>query len=630
MRKKWLFFILVTFLITAPDVYCKKVSGAKTVSSSLQQVGSFRLKKNADAYVRKLKEDHIVAVIKKARVKGETVYRVFAKNSRKQLKSASSSGITRDKSSSAAAPQEPGNQAKGKPEEKAEERAEVGISSREKEDNAQQETIEESPFPAESPGMKSGEEPESASYAGDSEDKAPTESPPEETTSSGNVRDNGSGGEGEVAPPSSPGESPEVQETIEKKPSAPEEKPVGTSKVTQAMFERGPKFLHADVSFTGEYTDNAFSSNENKTGGYSTIVTPEIWLLLPRSYQDPVQTITSSTRSPGGLTVSVLKPEVSTRYYSYLLYKADIPVLFHNLPSGGTITQDAQGRFIYNAGQGLYFDVFDEFSRSFETRATSISVAPGDIERFNSNLLGAGASYDTSNRTSMRFDYYKYILSFGDAAGEFRNRTDDSFAGYLYYKLMPKTSALIEAAFTDINYDNDHSLNSKEYLLEGGLQWDITAKSKGVVKAGYGVKEFDALSSKSKEFVFEAQIDHKLSAKRTVSLIAFRRTEESDIDTALFTLSTGVRIGYQQLLSPKLTGSVDLSYSNDKYSGQLLSGVNPGHIETNSYLAGLVLQYNFSKHLRSDVGYTFTRRDANSSDFRFTSNSFYLRLTGSL
>ena len=502
----------------------------------------------------------------------------------------------------------------------------------EKEDNAPQEkeTIEESPFPAESAGIKSGEEPESASYAGDSEDKAPMESPSEETTSSGNVRGNGSGGGGEVAPLSSPEKSPDVQEAIEKKPSAQEEKPIGTSKVTQAMFERGPKFLHANVSFTGEYTDNAFSSNENKTGGYSTIVTPEIWLLLPRSYQDPVQTITSSTRSPGGLTVSVLKPEVSTRYYTYLLYKADIPVLFHNLPSGSTITQDAQGRFIYNAGQGLYFDVFDEFSRSFETRATSISVAPGDIERFNSNLLGAGASYDTSNKTSVRFDYYKYILSFNDPAGEFRNRTDDSFAGYLYYKLMPKTSALLEAAFTDINYDNDHSLNSKEYLLEGGLQWDITAKSKGVVKAGYGVKEFDALSPKSKEFVFEAQIDHKLSAKRTVSLIAFRRTEESDIDTALFTLSTGVRIGYQQLLTPKLTGSVNLSYSNDKYSGQLLSGINPGQIETNYYLAGLVLQYNFSKHLRSDVGYTYTRRDANSSDFRFTSNSFYLRLTGSL
>jgi hypothetical protein len=436
------------------------------------------------------------------------------------------------------------------------------------------------------------------------------------------------GGQSEDVLPLPSGEGGDAAETGGL--SGEEEKPVGTSKALGEAVEKRARFIHAALSVTEVYYDNAFSTPDNKESGYATILTPEVWALLPHYYQDPLPIEDSATRSPGGLLVTRLKPEVTRRYYSYLSYKADIPVETKNFVQGNGITYDAKGRFIYNFGRGLYLDLIDQFVRSYESRATDLSVLPGAAAKYKSNLFNAIVFYDTSNRTRLRLDYANYYLSLDDPSEAFRNRTDNALSGYFFYRFRPKTSAFVEYSFTDIKYKTSHLFDSREHLFAGGLQWDITTRSVGIIKAGYGIKDFVNTDDKVDNLILEAQVKHRFSAKRQATLTAFRKTNETDIDASFYVLSDGVRVDYQQLFSAKVAGFLDLAYTHDRYHSRQGTEDPFGKLEDDTYEARLIFQYAFKKWLKSDIGYTYTRRDSSIDTFSFTNNALMFRITGIL
>jgi hypothetical protein len=80
-------------------------------------------------------------------------------------------------------------------------------------------------------------------------------------------------------------------------------------------------------------------------------------------------------------------------------------------------------------------------------------------------------------------------------------------SGYIFFKFLPKTAFFTEYEFLDVKYEKDTAFNSREHHYFGGIQWDITAKSKGSIKAGYGMKDFiDSDIKTSKDFVLEARL----------------------------------------------------------------------------------------------------------------------------
>lgn len=677
MGKKLLLFFFAASLILPPSLFGSELPG-KAGSISLQQVASFKIKKNAKQYREQLRKEGNKAIIKKVVVNGGPVYRVFIKKPIKQQKIALAVVKSREKAAKGKASGEQKNPEKLNSEEKTEEGAGADISYVDKDGDSsiKKGTLEDKPVSGQGLKAEIVAEPKSALYAGEMQENTSAERPAEKETESGDLRsvvkeveisrfENKGDAEKFVQRVTEGGHEAAVKNEVTKdgktlynvvvltqgeqaqepqalssgtsgtaqtsgELSAQEEPPVGTSKTSREAFEKKTNFIHGAVSLTGIYTDNALSTNSNKTSGYGTILTPEIWILLPRVDQRPLVIEDSSARSADGLLVSRLRPEVSRRYYVYFLSKADIPVFSKNIPSANNIAYDAEGRFIYNVRDNLSFDFIDQFNRSFETRATSVSVAPGGLDRYDSNLVNAMVHYNITSKINLRFDYSNFMIFFDDPAGEFRNRVDNAFSGYLFYKVRPKTSIFLEGSFTDIGYKNGHQLDSREYLLTGGLQWNMTAKSVGSIKVGYGLKDFDNVNNKSRNLVLEVQVRHRLSPKRSITLTGFRKTEESDLSTALFVLSSGMKIDYLHLLSAKLSGSANFAYTNDKYNGTPTSGDSQTQLEDNMYQAGVGLQYKFNKWLKSDVGYTFMLRDSNVSQFNYTSNTVFLRITGSL
>jgi hypothetical protein len=407
-----------------------------------------------------------------------------------------------------------------------------------------------------------------------------------------------------------------------------EDRPTGTLKLAGGDIFGRAGYLHAALSLTGVYTDNAYNTSSDKVSDFSTYLSPEIWLSLPRVKQKPLGIGDTSTRTPSGFIVSRVRPDTLRRYQAHMHYLADIPIISDNSPSGDTVTHKATAGLVYN-GNKISADIADQFLRSYEARGTGVPTRPNQVDRFINNIFNTIVFFDTGNRFRLRLDYTNFFLDYDDRRNDFRDRMDNSFSGYLFYKLKPKTSLFGQYTFIDIDYDHNNELDSQEHHFLGGLEWDITAKSKGRIKAGYGIKDFESSGDSVNTFIVEAQVRHRFTPKTHLTLTAYRKTDETNISTTSYILTNGVRLDYLQILTSKITGLINLSYVNDKYKDDLIINGTRIRLEDDVYQAGVGLQYVFNRWLKSDVGYVYNRRDSSYSPFSYTSNTVFLRVTGS-
>jgi hypothetical protein len=408
---------------------------------------------------------------------------------------------------------------------------------------------------------------------------------------------------------------------------ASEEIPLGVTgeRPSGDVFGRGG-YVHPFLSVSEYFTDNALYSNENKRSDFITTLSPGIWFTAPHIYEKLLN-IDTSNISPGGFSLSRYQPETFKRYQTYLFYNADIEQ-FARDSSQNAVSHKAEGFFQYNLRGGLTLEALDQFIMSHDSRAT---VLTNELDKFRDNLTSFTGRYDVSDRVQLRFDYSHFLVDYLADRNDFRDRKDNALSGYLFYGFRPKTSLFAEYEFVDIRYDKDTLSNSREHHFFGGVQWDITAKSKGSIKAGYGKKEFTHSGiADSNDFILEAQIDHKLTAKTSLLLKASRRTNETNISTTNYMISDSVGLEYLHRLTAKLMAEINLEYTYDKYNGDVTLNGETGRLSDHYFSGAFALQYKLRDWLEADAGYIYGRRSSDFSEFDYTTNIIFLRITGSL
>ena len=94
--------------------------------------------------------------------------------------------------------------------------------------------------------------------------------------------------------------------------------PTPTGSMDEALFQQdettdlgddlfgtlGGGYVHPFLTIAGEYTDNLFDLNENKTNNFLTSVAPGIWFALPRTKEVPIR-ISPNNTSAGGLQMGL-------------------------------------------------------------------------------------------------------------------------------------------------------------------------------------------------------------------------------------------------------------------------------------------------------------------------------------
>ncbi len=393
------------------------------------------------------------------------------------------------------------------------------------------------------------------------------------------------------------------------------------------ILGRQKRYVYGSLTVAGIYTDNVLNSKSDKQSDFSTLLSPAIWLVAPYTRQE-VAPLSLSPRSPGGNLLGRQWPDSPFRYQASLYYRADIPLTSSSgyLHYGKTPAQTLSGKLLIKGNRlSLLFE--DQYEYSYHEKEAGVVTRAGEHDRYNSNFFGVTLTYDTRHRFFLSGGYSFFFTKYRSDISDFRNREDNSFFGSLSYRVSPKLSLLAEYRFFGISYDKTGELDSNEHYILGGVSWDITAKSKGILKAGFGLKEFDHPLGSYNYFTFELQLDHRLTPKTSVIFNAFRKSSETDVSGMSFSLTNGLDVRLQHILTARFTSTAGFLIADDRYEKGLTLTED---VDSTIYQTYLALQYEFRRWLKGTVGYAYTVKDSSLSELEYRSNTFYFSLTSAI
>jgi hypothetical protein len=425
--------------------------------------------------------------------------------------------------------------------------------------------------------------------------------------------------------------TPEVA-TEETEPSAPLSgyvpSPLTVTDWTSGVVETRTGYVHPFLTITEYYTDNLFNTDTDEEDEFYTVISPGIWLALPASKQ-PFLRLSTLNTAPGGLDASRLSTEIKRRFQAYALYRADFRE-YSSFSEENRVDQRGEGLLRYKFRGGLSLQLDDIYEVNQDPYSTGVSQ-DRQLDKYTSNLAHLQIEYPFGPKLSLRGDYSHYQLEYDSTRSAFRERDDDAFSAYLFYRMSPKTSVYLLYEHIDIDYDQDILADSTENHYYVGLQWDMTAKSRGRFMLGYGEKDFAAdAGSTQNDLLAEIQLDHRFTPKTSVFLNATRKTNESDIPDVKSILTHRTQLGLRQRLAAKIRGSLDIFYLRDSYRGEITVDNLRGERVDEYYGAGLALGYVPLRWLNMTLGYRFIERDSNFSGYNYQNNTVYLTLAAAM
>jgi hypothetical protein len=392
--------------------------------------------------------------------------------------------------------------------------------------------------------------------------------------------------------------------------------PAGQSKkgIDADVFGKKAGNYHPFLLFEELYTDHMFATESNEQSSFITTIAPGLWLAFPAN-REKMLSVETTTASPGGLQLSRLNKKTTRQYQVYALYSPEL-VTYSDSSGDDHVNHRAEALFQYNFDSGLSFDFIDLFNDKEEIAGNGITET---FYKYQDNLFDFITTYVTpSDKLKLQLQYSNYNLDWNQEEIQYRDRQDNSIGVSVFYKFWPKTSLFAEYEYSDIDFDSGSTFDSEENRYYGGINWDVTAKTRGTVKLGYIDKEFDLSNANDQDsFSMEVQTHHNLTEKRELQIDAYRKFHESDIEAASSFLSTGMTISLVQRFTEKWSGTLNASYENNDYNGV--------DREDDLYGIGPALSFEAKKWLKFNLGYFYYNNDSDINSFSYTQNNLFLR-----
>jgi len=338
----------------------------------------------------------------------------------------------------------------------------------------------------------------------------------------------------------------------------------------------GPLEIHPYLSVKEAYTDNIFATATDEKHDWVTTTIPGIKLALPfRTHQ-----------------LSLEYNAVLTNYSDY----GSEDTTDHNV--------GAVADFKFGSLFGLKLS--DAYSKGHESR---VSSTLGRIEKYDTNAACVSATYKLADRSKVQFDYTRTNWNF--KLSDYRDREEDLLSAYLYYRFLPKTSAFVEYDYKNIEYDEEqYKLDNIVNTAFLGLTWEVSDYTKGTVKGGYFVKDFDDPAKDNlSTWTAVADLNHAFSDYSFLRLVGRRIANESSAIGTNYYTTTGALAEYTHKFTYKISGVLRASYGVDHYSDPRVTETKKRKDKT--LLAGIGAKYQMKDWLEFvlDVGY----RDRNSN-----------------
>lgn len=397
----------------------------------------------------------------------------------------------------------------------------------------------------------------------------------------------------------------------------------GDKGISGDILGKNSGYIHPFLSLSESYNDNIYNTKD-KEEDFITTIAPGIWLALPGT-KEPIEIKQVSGTSPGGLMNTRFKSDIFNRYQTYVFYGPQFEIYSQNDDENAT-SQLLEGGLQYNLKSGLGLDIIDQYLKSHDARGQGVSTS---LDEYENNLLDAIISYDITPKLQFRIGGSMYNVHYSDTRNNFKDRQDSAISGYLFFHVMPKTSVYTGYDRVNVDYEDDAIGGFSDSDLNkyfAGVKWEITAKSKGNLKAGYVTRDFDKTDNNDSDgFYTELVIDHNFTNSTGISLRGSKSNLESDIVGSSYTESTAFGITYNQNITAKITASLDLRWENLDYQNIVRND--------DMYVVSPKLQYVFTDWLTSDLVYSYKTRKSDSdpgTDYDYENNTFMIKLTGAL
>lgn len=191
----------------------------------------------------------------------------------------------------------------------------------------------------------------------------------------------------------------------------------------------------------------------------------------------------------------------------------------------------------------------------------------------------------------------------------------------------PKTSLVLDLGYRDIDFDLDplgsQPRDSQQLTTRVGIRWEATAKTSGELKLGSRRREFRQSQQPDDEaFSWLLSIDWAPVSQSKISFSTGQRSTESYRGDTRFIDGGYASLAFSQVLSQRLSGKFELTYSEDDFVGTTAR-------EDNVFAAAVSAGYRLSRHANLFAAVTHAIRDSNEQgrDFEATAARVGLRFS---
>lgn len=443
--------------------------------------------------------------------------------------------------------------------------------------------------------------------------------------------------------------------------------------VSGDIFEKKYRHLHAFISAKRSYTTNFYRTDNNAESCWATFVTPGVWATYPSEMKRSVEIVTANA-SPGGLAFEPFNPIDFNKFQAYILYspqferyrgqknkavgdpdtgvdiiddddidRADDRIddfIGNNALNRTTHRVDAM--LHYHSGNKLSVRAIDQYKISYDTFSER---AFWTDDKYKSNMFHIAGTFDPTARLQLRLDYGNFHLNYRDDANRDDDRRDHSWAAYLFFRLTAKTSVFLEYDYADIGYKTSPR-DSYEHRYFGGIRWEMTGKSSGQIKGGYGKKRMNypdmidtdvsLAGATTDNWLAAIQFDHNFTERINLTFNAYRRYDEvlehrynyGNLDNfyADYILAHfgGFRLSWN--IFSDITLNLDTSLFHDRFKGSRLSDRDgkPAERKDLDFALSPSISIDLFKHLSISGAYIYTDHDSNYPTHDYVDHTFFI------
>lgn len=270
---------------------------------------------------------------------------------------------------------------------------------------------------------------------------------------------------------------------------------------------------------------------------------------------------------------------------------------------------------------GLSIHLKDDWKNGHDPRAFNQNA---EIDFYRQNAAGADLGIKFGPKLHLAVNYTQLILNYEEDRNDFRDRTDSTIGGAIYFKFLPKTFALAEYNNADVKFEEDNpalgDLNSTVHRTYLGLTWAITARSHGTLKGGYVRKDFEEADTDYHGGIVSALLEHEFSSRNSVRLAAIRDVRESNLLTQTHYISTSSSLEWTHQIHARLSAALRAGFGRDRYPEEDTPGGDDRIDKT--WEGGVGLEYRLPDWLNAGLRYHRTQRTSTLDGFEFMDNLY--------